>query len=257
MNPWTQVPVYLEFFFNETLLSRGTGFFWEGTTGTFLVTNRHNFTGRDNETGKALHTNLGIPNKVAVLCGRADKTVFTLLFDIWTSDDRPTWWVHRDKDRRIDVALFPVRMPSDVVINAANHLPLTDFQLGVTDEAFILGFPLKLQILPVTIWKRGTLAAEPRVTEEGLLDYYLLDASTQTGMSGSPVIARCSEVIPISGVPGRQINFNSGRSNIATRFLGVYSGRLRNEKNEDTLIGRVWRSEFISEIDQDGVIDEA
>jgi len=68
------------------------------------------------------------------------------------------------------------------------------------------------------------------------LPAFIIDATTKPGMSGSPVVARrigtyhTSQAIQMGGQ--------------ATRFLGIYSGRIHEQAD----VGIVWRPEVISSI---------
>lgn len=67
---------------------------------------------------------------------------------------------------------------------------------------------------------------------------FLIDATTRGGMSGSPVVLRLT-----GGYPTR----NGGMvlaGGMATKFLGVYAGRI----HDDVEIGYVWRPGLVIEI---------
>jgi hypothetical protein len=61
--------------------------------------------------------------------------------------------------------------------------------------------------------------------------YFLVDITTREGMSGSPVYAR-------------EWTKAADEWEVKTTFLGLYSGRLR----EDAEVGIVWRAEVVNEI---------
>jgi hypothetical protein len=65
---------------------------------------------------------------------------------------------------------------------------------------------------------------------------FIIDATTKPGMSGSPVVARRIGMYQSSQA------VNMGGS--ATRFLGVYSGRIHEQAD----IGMVWKPEVITAI---------
>lgn len=68
---------------------------------------------------------------------------------------------------------------------------------------------------------------------------FLIDATTKPAMSGSPVIAR-----RYGGYRSSQAALNVG--GVATRFLGVYSGRIHEDI--DANIGFVWKPVAIRQI---------
>jgi hypothetical protein len=103
---------------------------------------------------------------------------------------------------------------------------------------FIIGFPLGLKNLDsLPIWKTGHIASDPNTNfnHQRLL---LVDATTRSGMSGSPVVYRAfgqyetsDGLISIYGPP-------------ATKLVGMYSGRLR----ENAEIGFVWKPDVIENV---------
>lgn len=255
MDTWTQVPVYLELYFNDQYLSRGTGFLWRMRGGVGLVTNWHVVSGRDRETGNHLNTTtLAEPNKIKLfLLGDDQGRLIPIEYDLRDDEGHPRWLVHPDPAKKCDVAVVPIRLPDGIRHPMANDLQSDDFNLQVAEEVFILGYPLKLAYLPSSVWKRGTMATEPRATETGFLDYYVVDATTKSGMSGAPVIARRLGDFG-ENHNGISIRFGEGPQS-STRLLGVYSGRLKNENNEDVQVGRVWPVRLISEIDMTRIVD--
>jgi hypothetical protein len=52
--------------FNGEHLAFGTGFVVESNVGPVLITNRHNVTGRDNNTGAVLSRSAAIPNEISI-----------------------------------------------------------------------------------------------------------------------------------------------------------------------------------------------
>lgn len=59
--------LYIEMRFEGQYLASGTGFIVRTRTGPALITNRHNFTGRDNNTGQPLSKTGGVPSEVMIL----------------------------------------------------------------------------------------------------------------------------------------------------------------------------------------------
>ena len=51
--------LYIEMYFNNTKLASGTAFFIKSEKGPVFITNRHNVTGRHQETEVTLDENLG------------------------------------------------------------------------------------------------------------------------------------------------------------------------------------------------------
>jgi len=58
--------LFLEMRFNGQTLASGTGFLVHNERHVFLVTNRHNVTGRNNETGEVISKTCGTPNEIVI-----------------------------------------------------------------------------------------------------------------------------------------------------------------------------------------------
>jgi hypothetical protein len=145
IDPYSTSASQLEMRFGETLLSIGTCFFWEYDRNRFMVTNWHNLAGINPVTGKHLSPNGGEPDNVH--------------FDIWAHQDLnqrgfahlpiedengPLWLEHPIHRRAVDVVCL--RLPDEISphvfpINQQNQKPLLT---RITDDVFILGFPMGL-----------------------------------------------------------------------------------------------------------------
>ena len=82
---------------------------------------------------------------------------------------------------------------------------------------FVLGFPVGLHDGVFPIWKRASIASEPRI-DEGDLPKILIHTATREGMSGAPVFVIQRGVHRVRGDPARIIGHGQC-------FLGVYSNR--------------------------------
>jgi len=76
---WAHAVSYLVLYFNETPLSNASCFFWKFEGKTYLITNWHNFSGRNSDTMELLSNTGAIPN-------RAKFTYFTKIEDLPESD---------------------------------------------------------------------------------------------------------------------------------------------------------------------------
>ena len=86
-------------------------------------------------------------------------------------------------------------------------------------ELFVIGYPSDSgSVLPLPIWKRGTIATEPNLIEVGD-SHFFIDATTRGGMSGSPVVFRGNIAI---GKTGGMLAFGGG---IPTFVIGIYSAQ--------------------------------
>ena len=207
---------------------------------TFLVTNWHVVSGRHFQTRQALHRSRALPGSLTVhahvMRARdtdpvpSASTAFRIA--LLGADGRPRWREHPLFGADIDV----------IALEIGSALPLgtqvcpidleqelaTELQLAVMDQAFVTGFPLQARTTPnsLPIYKSGTIASEPSVFDSQPRIY--IDGKTKTGMSGSPVmVKRASE---------------DGRTTVEDlRFIGVYSGRDRQERSEfEAELGIVW-----------------
>jgi hypothetical protein len=103
----------------------------------------------------------------------------------------------------------------------------------------VIGFPFGLRLnafLP--IWKTGHIATDVTVPLGGKLPCFLIDATTRSGMSGSPVVQRA-----IGIHPGSDGNLKFLQQ-LHTKFLGIYSGRIQ----DDAELGYVWQPRALTEM---------
>ncbi|KAA0695634.1 serine protease [Neorhizobium sp. P12A] len=107
-------------------------------------------------------------------------------------------------------------------------------------EVFVLGFPFGVDPPGYPVWKRGSIASEPDLARL-TTDYMLVDTASRPGMSGAPVIRR-NWSFPQSAEE------QSPAAKPSTRFVGIYSGRLKTDTSDEAQIGLVWDASFINEI---------
>jgi hypothetical protein len=236
IDPFTLTTVPLSMYFNDTFLSNATGFVWEQTGRTYLITNWHAVSGRDAFTGKNLTKNGGRPNRI--------RTYFNVRFaqlekqehviSIRDQEDRPCWLTHPSRGRGVDVVAIPY--VSDTSPIFALH-PITNYiasqlTIGIAMDVFVLGYPFGPEPPGYPIWKRGSVASEPDLARIGT-GYHLIDTASLPGMSGSPVIRR----IWNQRVDGDRVV--PAPTPLRTEFLGVYSGRRRIRGCRDSQLGLV------------------
>lgn len=235
--------------FNGTELSTGTGFIVNTAVGPVLVTNRHNVTGRHQETGELLSKKTGaVPNEVSIfhnrklahdgqIMGWVQKTV--RLFD---DDGAPVWREHPKLGARADFVALPITLEDDFAVFPYD---LNDAGPKITiapaETVSVIGFPFGITAGPAGInfpvWATGFIASEPKAEYLGL-PVLLVDCRTRRGQSGSPVIAfrngMASTENAAIAVVGGDVH----------RFVGIYSGRIRDESD----IGMVWKASAIREL---------
>lgn len=235
----------LEVFARDTdaRLGEASGFFCQLEGRTFLVTNWHVVSGRHFQTRQALHYSRALPGSLTVHAHvRRERdvaivpsasTAFRL--SLLGLDGRPRWLEHPLFGADIDVIALDIGTalplgtqvcPIDLEAELASELTL-----AVMDQAFVTGFPLQASTTPnsLPIYKSGTIASEPAVFDSQPRIY--IDGKTKTGMSGSPVMVKRG-----GGSGG---DARSGAEGL--RFIGVYSGRDRQEPSEfEAELGIVW-----------------
>jgi hypothetical protein len=86
------------------------------------------------------------------------------------------------------------------------------------------------------IWKTGHVASDIDLDWDNK-PAFLIDATTKSGMSGSPVIAKRVSIYQTS---------NGNTIGNAVKFLGVYSGREISDQGIE--VGFVWKPRTITEI---------
>ena len=118
---------YVRMYFGRTPLASGTCFFVMSADGPVLVTNRHNFTGRNNITGKPLHKQGGIPDHAVVtLHGPAEVYYHIDLVD-HANPEAPAWTEHPTLGAKADIVALPVK---DCLPNSAVRHPPPASQPG-------------------------------------------------------------------------------------------------------------------------------
>ncbi len=116
-----------------------------------------------------------------------------------------------------------------------------DLAVRIGMDVYILGYPFGNQPPGFPVWKRGSIASEPDLTKIGA-GYMLVDTASRPGMSGAPVIRRSWGTHLLEG------DAISTDSTPQSKFIGVYSGRLRTDDPSDAQIGMVWPASDIDDI---------
>ncbi|WP_413456951.1 S1 family peptidase [Herbaspirillum huttiense] len=232
----------IEMHFDEMRLSSGTGFIARGRNAMYLITNRHNVTGRDQHTGACLSAHGGIPNNVVIRYYKADSPgEFVSYREPLLDNDEPLWFEHPYLGPTADFVALKVTNASGAIISPIDPASVgVPIKLVPAEPVSVIGFPFGLTgpgSLP--IWATGFLASEPHLDYDGV-PQLLIDCRTRPGQSGSPVFAyRGTGSANIEGGFGPSIYFGE-----VSRFIGIYSGRIRNDSD----IGTVWKASAISEL---------
>ena len=227
-----------------------TGFLWRHDGREYIVSNWHNFSGRNQQTGNYLST--FTPNwlltNLAYRGAELDRGEFwihniPIRFPLLASEE--PLWIEHPNGREVDCAALPIHVPiPDKNVNKfVNEIEKFNSKLEPYEgaECFVVGYPMGLQGPGLTpIWKRASIATDPYQDISGQ-PLFLIDTATRKGMSGSPVIVRHS------GFFNPNKNPNDARFGTVENFIGIYSGRV----DDDPLgvqIGRVWKAKVIEEM---------
>ncbi len=233
----------LEMSFRGTPLSTGTGFIWRVGEQAFLITNWHVVTGINPRTGVHLSPNAGEPDTVTAqldLVGSWPGTRGPVSLPLRNANGRPLWHEH-PMARGVDVVALPLPAMPGAVLHPINEMPDDPMQVSIGIDAFILGYPFGINVSTLPIWKRASIASEPGFAVGGQPCFYV-DTASRPGMSGSPVILRSW-----GGYQTEEGGLVSAAGS-ATRFIGVYSGRIGAQDELQAQLGIVWRAEVVDQI---------
>lgn len=233
--------------FNEIDLATGTAFFASVGKRVLLVTNKHNVTGRNPETGKCLDkVHAAVPNTMSVLIPITTPKDTGFICSYWrwyhiplyidNDIDKPAWVEHPDP--LIDLVGFKFLPPEITVRNLSLPADGTDLPMQVCNRVNVIGYPFGVSTDNFPIWSTGFIASEPSIDINNKPLMYI-DSKTRQGQSGSPVVRVFH--------PGETVHVN-GTSYMAKKpqvfLLGIYSGRIHPESD----IGIVWKKQAIIEL---------
>jgi len=223
-------------------LTNATGFFFERDARTFLVTSRHVVV-----DAPSRH----FPDRLAIELHTDPKNVAkTTGFSIpLHRDGQSLWRQGRDGAGGIDVAAIELdrsALPETATFRSFSprHLPTEREHIEIGTGVLVLGFPLgfhdPLHRIPVA---RQAIVASSfglRFQGEG---YFLTDARTHRGSSGSPVVMRTAEQ-------------RTNDQDLPWKLLGVHSARLDvggRVLNEDEALGLncAWYADILLTLTED------
>jgi len=206
-----------------------------------LITNWHVVTGRDPNTEEPL-SDIGVADPDTIRIWHHDAKRLGSWYQIAEPLIDLTkgikLWKGHPLGKQIDVIALALKPNDDIrVYNLDTSLAQTDLVLAPSEPVSIVGFPFGIAAAgKFPIWKTGHIASDIDLDYDGK-PVFLVDATTRPGMSGSPVFAR-----RIGGYRSSTAMWNLGGS--AVRFLGVYSGRIREQAD----VGMVWKPSVIDDI---------
>lgn len=206
-------------FLGQQSLSGASGFFFRRDQRLFLVTNRHVFV--DETSGH-------FPDRVEieVHTDTQDLTRYVTFSIPLYRDGRALWIQASDSAGTVDVAAIEIetgRLPERSVLQAFDpaHLDLQGNEVALGDALTVIGFPLGFHdtVHHLAVARGASVASAygVRFQQQG---YFLTDARTHRGSSGSPVLRRRSAQQPgHSALPWQLLGVHSTRMDMRTRDL--------------------------------------
>lgn len=233
----------IEMQFNGQSLSTGTAFVVNSPKGPHLVTNRHNVTGRNQETNAPLSPTGGVPSHIVIVQNRKGNLgQWVSRLEPLYAGDVPRWREHPLLGARADFVALPLSNLDDVELFPYDPTnPRSAIFVGPSDSVSVVGFPFGITAGGAFgVWATGFLASEPNVNFSDL-PILLIDCRSRQGQSGSPVIAYRSGGM-VAMADGGSATFNGP----VCKFIGIYSGRINSESD----LGIVWNASSIQELVQ-------
>lgn len=234
INPLSITTVYMEMFFDGLKLASGTAFFVKTKKGPMLITNRHNVTGRNQNTNEPLNKMSGIPNHARFKIIGSHEPVW-YHFDL-LKNDIPVWVEHSSYGPRVDVVGVLLPELKDI-IHLYVGIEKSWYTNRVADLIHVIGYPFGMNDY-FAIWATGYIASEPE-TNYNDLPAFLIDCRAREGQSGSLVV---SCVHPGDNVLHKGVLYASKKEMV--NYIGIYSGRINN--NSD--LGIVWKKEVLRDL---------
>ena len=257
--------LYIEMFYNDQKLSSGTGFLMESSAKIpYLITNRHNFTGRNNETNECMSRTQAVPNRVEITHVRFSELINHWGYAVETGEsfhfteemlaalkeriivsqplydeiEEPLWFEHPTLKESADFLALKLTDLHDVHAISFTKQFSVPLIIGVTETVSVIGYPFGKSNNNFPVWANGTIASDP------LLDYndlpiMLIDCRSRGGQSGSPVFRHVT-----SGMASLENDNIQSVFSPLSRFLGIYSGRI----HKDSDIGLVWKASTVYEL---------
>lgn len=226
--------------FGSQPLSTGTAFVVNGASGPLLITNRHNVTGRNQQTGQPISPHGGVPDNLIIVHNRKSRLGEWVEREekLFNDAGDPRWHEHPRLGPQADFVALPLANISAIEFypyDPVNTGP--DIAIGPAEVLSVVGFPFGLTGGgALAIWATGFVASEPNLPDQPT---FFIDCRSRQGQSGSAVISHRN---------GGSVTMADGSTAIyagpVTRFLGIYSGRVNAESD----LGIVWKASAIAEL---------
>jgi hypothetical protein len=138
----------IQMLFNGQSLATGTAFLAMAAAGPVLLTNRHNVTRRDQNTGKPISATGGLPNQLSVLHNRAGQLGQGIArTEPLFAGDLPRWHEHPTLGSTADFVALPLTQLEDVACHphdVANVGP--DIFVETSNAVRVIGFPFGMTV---------------------------------------------------------------------------------------------------------------
>lgn len=146
VDPYSQAPVFVKMCYENTELAFGTAFFYRRDGHLYLISNWHNFSGRNPETKEPISSHGGIPDNIkCYTCLNLPHIKREWLEFPLYRDGKPLWFQHPIHGSSVDVAALPVVLEDKFRAIVLNDLTSTPMNLEVSHDVFVLGYPLGLK----------------------------------------------------------------------------------------------------------------
>lgn len=244
----TMKSLFIEMFFDEQILSSGTAFLAANDTTSHcaLITNRHNVTGRNQDTNECLSKFCATPNYIVIHFHKGDSLGewHKVKLPLYRDDGTPYWIEDPVLGAKADVIALNLKWGRDVnkfAYYMKSTLDRDNLYVGPSDTVSVIGFPFGISSSgKFPVWATGFMAQELLlITKENPV--FLIDCRARQGQSGSPVVAyRAGGYRKIDGNKISAVLSGTPK----WEFLGIYSGRINNESD----LGRVWHASVIERI---------
>jgi hypothetical protein len=112
--------IFIEMYFDEQLLSTGTAILSaiDKSSRCAVITNRHNVTGRHQETNECLSKTLGVPNNIILHFHCSEPNIGQwkkVKLPLYRDDGTPFWIEHPRLGASADIVALNVKWGSDVL----------------------------------------------------------------------------------------------------------------------------------------------
>lgn len=245
----TMKSLFIEMYRGDLKLASGTAFLAANGRESHcaLITNRHNVTGRNQDTGKCLNDMGAEPDAIVIHFHRKDRFQewVPIRLPLYRPNGVPYWIEHPVHGAGADLVALNMSWGNDVEkypYYMGTTLDRFTVHVGPAEPVSVIGFPFGLSSFGrLPIWTTGFLAQELElVTPERPV--FLIDCRTRAGQSGSAVISYRTGSYRTRTENGRIGSRLSGTP--AWEFLVIYSGRVNAESD----LGRVWHVTAVKEV---------